>query len=142
MLWFVLAGVFGAGILCVAYGVFVERTWFRVGRYRLDILPGGASGPISVLHLSDLHFIRRERRKARFLAGLAQPDVAVVTGDLLGEPEAVETVVSALRPIRGRLFSDDGSRDCRARRHGPRDRHRRLPCRRGRCRVERRFALE
>ena len=105
MLWYVLAGVVGAGLLCVAYGVFVERTWFRLARYRLGILPGTATGPVSVLHLSDLHFTPRDRRKAKFIAGLAQPDVAIVTGDLLGEPEAVETVASALRPIRGRTAS-------------------------------------
>jgi predicted MPP superfamily phosphohydrolase len=105
VLWFVLAGVVGAGILCVAYGVFVERSWFRLARYRLGILPGTARSPVRLLHLSDLHFTRGDRRKARFIAGLEQPDVAIVTGDLLGEPEAVETVVQALRPVRGREAS-------------------------------------
>jgi predicted MPP superfamily phosphohydrolase len=40
-----------------------------------------------------------------FLAALPSADVTIVTGDLLGEPEAVETVVRALRPARGRLAS-------------------------------------
>src|SRR5438105_10480200 len=83
----VLGAVFGAGILCILYGIFVERTWFRVSTYRLDILPADSSGPVRVLHLSDLHFTRRDRRKRRFLASLPGADVTVVTGDMLGEAE-------------------------------------------------------
>jgi hypothetical protein len=79
----------------------VERTWFRLERYRLDILPTTASGPLLVLHLSDLHFTTRDARKERFLASIPAADVTVVTGDLLGEAEAVETTVRALRPVRG-----------------------------------------
>lgn len=105
MLLGVLFGVLGAGVVCVLYGVFVERTWFRLARYRLDILPADLRGQLDLLHLSDLHFVRSDRRKARFLEGLPRADVTVVTGDLVGEPEAVETVVAALRPVRGRRAS-------------------------------------
>jgi predicted MPP superfamily phosphohydrolase len=94
-----------AGILCVLYGMFIERSWYRLRTYRLDILPAGASRPVRMLHLSDLHFTRRDPRKARFVAGLPRPDVTVVTGDMLGEAEAVETVVAALRPVRGAVAS-------------------------------------
>lgn len=93
------------GVGCVAYGVFVERTWFRTARYRLPILPSGASGPVTVLHLSDLHFLRGDRRKARFIASIPPADVTVITGDMLGEPEAVETLVATLERTRGRLAS-------------------------------------
>lgn len=58
-----------------------------------------------MLHLSDLHFVRHDPRKARFLASLQTPDVTVVTGDILGEPEAIDAAVEALRPVRGRLAS-------------------------------------
>jgi predicted MPP superfamily phosphohydrolase len=101
LIWVVL-GVLALGLVCVAYGVLVERSWFRTARYRLDILPTGLPPRLDLLHLSDLHVVRGDRRKLRFLATLPQPDLAVVTGDLLGEPEAVETVVEALRPLRGR----------------------------------------
>ncbi|HXF72259.1 MAG TPA: metallophosphoesterase [Actinomycetota bacterium] len=94
-----------AGLACVAYGVLVERRWFRLRRRRLDILPAGAPPRITVLHLSDLHLVRGDRAKARFIAGLPRPDLTVVTGDLLGEPDAVEEVARALRPVRGRLGS-------------------------------------
>jgi predicted MPP superfamily phosphohydrolase len=96
-----------AGAACVGYGVFVERTWFRVRRYRLAVLPSGATEPVRVLHLSDLHLRTVERRKPRFLASLEaeHPDVTVITGDILGEPGAVEAAASALEPLRGRVAS-------------------------------------
>jgi predicted MPP superfamily phosphohydrolase len=99
-----LAVLAGAGLLCVAYGVFVERRWYRRAGYRLPVLPADASG-VTVLHLSDLHFVARDRRKAQFLASLPRPDVAVVTGDFLAEPQGVELAVEAVRPLRGRLAS-------------------------------------
>jgi predicted MPP superfamily phosphohydrolase len=89
---------------CVLYGIVVERFRYRVLRHRLDILPAGAP-PLVVLHLSDLHFVRRDPRKSRFLAGLPAADVTVVTGDFLGEPEAVETAVESVRAVRGRIGS-------------------------------------
>ena len=97
--------MFGGGLLCVVYGVLIERRWFRRRDYRLPVLPDTAAGPLTVLHLSDLHFVRDDPGKGRFLSSLPQPDVAVITGDLLGEPEAVERVIEALRPIRGRVAS-------------------------------------
>ncbi len=92
------------GVLAVAYGVFVERRWYRVGHYRLAILPGAASD-LRVLHLSDLHLTAGDERARRFVASLPEPDITVVTGDILGEPEAVEYAAETLRPIRGRLAS-------------------------------------
>jgi uncharacterized protein len=93
--------VLGFGVLCVLYGVLIEHHWFRITRHRLDILPADAPGPITVLHLSDLHFTVGEPRKSRFIASLPTADITVVTGDFLAEPEAVETVVASLRPARG-----------------------------------------
>ena len=93
------------GVSCVAYGTFVERNAFRLVRRGLAILPADGPETLSVLHLSDLHFVRNDRRKAAFLASLPPADVTVVTGDFLAEPEAVETVVAAVRSVRGRLAS-------------------------------------
>ena len=105
MLPWVVLGAAVLGVSCVAYGVLIERRWYRLVRYQLDILPADAPAELSVLHLSDLHFVRGERTKASFLASIPRPDVAVVTGDFLAEPEGVETAVAAVRPIRGRLAS-------------------------------------
>src|SRR5687768_6868710 len=104
MLWWILLGAFAAGLLCVAYGVFVERTWFALRTFRLEILPPGTP-PVTILHLSDLHFTRTDARKRRFVESLPQADLTIVTGDILGEPEAVENAVGALRAIHGRRAS-------------------------------------
>jgi uncharacterized protein len=92
------------GATCVAYGVFVEHGWYREQRYTLAVLPP-ASSPLTLLHLSDLHFVRGDRRKARFLASLPRPDVTVVTGDFLADPAAVETAVAGVHPVRGSTAS-------------------------------------
>ena len=93
------------GACCVLWGIFVERRRYRLVRHRINILPATTAGPLTVLHLSDLHFVRRDRGKAAFLAGLPAADVTVVTGDFLAEPEAVETTVAAVHEVRGRLAS-------------------------------------
>ena len=94
---------------CVIYGIAIERSWFRLRRYDLAILPPAdrdrGERPLTVLHLSDLHFVRSDRRKARFLASIPRADVTVVTGDFLAEPEAVETAIEAVRTVRGSLAS-------------------------------------
>jgi predicted MPP superfamily phosphohydrolase len=101
----VVFGVLAAGLLCVLYGIAVEHHWYRVRRYRLDILPATAPAPVLVLHVSDLHLLRRDHRLRGFLASLPPCDVVVATGDLVGEPGAVEVAVAALAPVRGRLAS-------------------------------------
>jgi uncharacterized protein len=101
----VLVGVAVVAAGCVLYGIFLERRWYRLVRRGLAILPAGGPDPLTILHLSDLHFVRDERRKAAFVASLPESDVTVVTGDFLAEPEAVETAVAALRTARGRLAS-------------------------------------
>jgi predicted MPP superfamily phosphohydrolase len=98
----VAVGVGGAA--CVAYGVLVEHEWYRSTRWQVHILPSDAQ-PLSLLHLSDLHFTRRDRKKKAFLSTLERPDVAVITGDFLAEPAGVEIAVEAVRPLRGRLAS-------------------------------------
>jgi predicted MPP superfamily phosphohydrolase len=101
--WVVL-GLVALPAVAVMYAVLIERRWYRVGRYRMDILPAGTSG-LSVLHLSDLHLVDGDRRAASFLERLPKADVAVITGDIVGEPEAVEFAARALRPVRGRIAS-------------------------------------
>jgi uncharacterized protein len=102
--WILLA-IAAAGLACLAYGVFVERHAYRLVRRRLAILPADGPESLRVLHLSDLHFVRGDERKRRFLGSLPDADVTVVTGDFLAEPEAVEIAVAAVGANRGRLAS-------------------------------------
>ncbi len=101
----ILIAILAAGALCVSYGVFVERRWYRLARYRVDILPAEGPDKLTLLHLSDLHVTAGSAKLARFLAGLPAADVTAVTGDIVGEPEAVEEAADMLRPVRGRFAS-------------------------------------
>jgi predicted MPP superfamily phosphohydrolase len=104
MLAWILVAVAVVG-LCVAYGVVFERKAYRLVRRDLAILPVDSPATLRLLHLSDLHFVRGDAKKARFLSSLPPADVTVVTGDFLAEPAAVETAVRALHASRGRLAS-------------------------------------
>ncbi|HJU01045.1 MAG TPA: metallophosphoesterase [Actinomycetes bacterium] len=93
-----------AGAACVGYGILVERDWYRLRRQRVEALEPGQP-PITVLHLSDLHLTAADTRRMRFLERLAaEPvDLVVVTGDMLGEPEALDPVLAVLGRFRPRL---------------------------------------
>ena len=80
-------------MVCVA----IERRAYRLVRRGLAILPADGPETVTVLHLSDLHFVTDDARKHAFLATIPRADVTVVTGDFLAEPEAVETAVAAVR---------------------------------------------
>ena len=93
-----------AGAACVGYGILVERDWYRLRRQRVEALEPGQP-PLTVLHLSDLHLTTADTRRMRFLERLAaEPvDLVVVTGDMLGEPEALDPVLASLGRFRPRL---------------------------------------
>jgi predicted MPP superfamily phosphohydrolase len=105
VLAWVASSVAAAGVACVAYGVALERHAYRLVRREVAILPADGPETLTVLHLSDLHFLANDDRKARFLASLPPADVTVVTGDFLAGSDGIETAVAALRPNRGRFAS-------------------------------------
>lgn len=93
----------GVGAVCVAWGVGeAHRYWIRT--HRLAVLPPDAR-PLRILQVSDLHLRQSNKRLAAFLSGLAGEtyDVVLATGDLLGEPAAVERCARLLGGLQGRL---------------------------------------
>jgi uncharacterized protein len=94
-------GVAAAGAACVAYGVLVEREWYRL---RHETVPALAPGrpPLTVLHLSDLHLTAADGRRVAFLRRLADEpaDLVVLTGDMLGEPRGLGPALEALGRFR------------------------------------------
>jgi predicted MPP superfamily phosphohydrolase len=87
------------GAAAAGYGLW-EKNQFVLREETLPILPAGF-GPFRVLHLSDIHFVPGQDRKADWLASLAelQPDLVVNTGDNLSHAQAVDPVLAALRPL-------------------------------------------
>lgn len=93
-------GLLGVG--AVAYGSLFERNAFVLRRFVVPVLPAG-SPSVKVLHLSDLHLMPGQRRKAAWVNALAElePDAVVNTGDNIAHPRSIEPLMGALEPFRG-----------------------------------------
>jgi uncharacterized protein len=87
----------GAGL--TAYALWEARQ-YTLRRFAVPVLPAGAR-PLRVLHLSDIHLVPDQRRKAEWLSALAllQPDLVVNTGDNLAHRDAVPVLADALGPL-------------------------------------------
>lgn len=95
----VAATALGAGAL--AYGTLVERRWYHL---RHVTVPGVLRRPgarLRLLHVSDVHLVPGQDHRTGFLASLAalDHDLVVLTGDLLGAPDAEDAAVEALAPL-------------------------------------------
>ncbi|MDG4833899.1 metallophosphoesterase [Solwaraspora sp. WMMD1047] len=94
------AGTVAAGAATLAYASLVERNLFTLRRFDVPML-GADAEPLRILHLSDLHMMPEQRRKQRWVASLAatDPDLVVVTGDNMADPDAVPGTLRALQPL-------------------------------------------
>lgn len=89
-----------AGILCFAYGYFVEPYWPEVTRVRIESRKlKGATRPVRVVHISDLHCDPQPRLEERLPGIIAaeRPDLIIFTGDSLNSPDGLP-VLRALLP--------------------------------------------
>ncbi len=88
-----------AGAAAAGYGLW-EKNQFEVRTESLPILPAGFD-PFRILHLSDIHFVPGQGKKAAWLSSLAglEPDLVVNTGDNLSHAKAVEPLLAALQPL-------------------------------------------
>jgi predicted MPP superfamily phosphohydrolase len=95
-----VAAVAAAGAACVAYGVAIERRWYRLRH--LDV--AGLlrrPGRLTILHVSDVHLAPPQEHRIAFLRSLAGEayDLVVATGDLLGQVGAEQSLVDAMAPL-------------------------------------------
>jgi len=87
----VVLAMAAAGVVCMAYGHFIEPRWVEVTRVRVasDRL-GGAARPVRIVQISDIHceaYAGPEEELADIVAGL-KPDVIVFTGDAINTRQA------------------------------------------------------
>ncbi len=96
----VTAGVLAAGTAALTYATAVEPRAFRLRRVTVPVLPPGMPA-LRVLHVSDVHMVRGQRKKQRWLQSLAglRPDFVINTGDNLSDTEGVPEVLDALGPL-------------------------------------------
>jgi predicted MPP superfamily phosphohydrolase len=97
------ASVVGAaGALGLAYASLVERNAYVLRRWDVPVLPAG-SRPLTVVHLSDLHLMPGQRRKAAWVSALAQlePDLFVNTGNNISHPDSIAVALEAFSAVAG-----------------------------------------
>jgi predicted MPP superfamily phosphohydrolase len=94
-----LLTVAGIGATGLAYSV-AEAHRYTLRRVEAPVLAAGQP-TLRVLHLSDLHLTPRHTGRSAWVSALdaLDPDLVVVTGDFLGHPDGVPTVLSALGPL-------------------------------------------
>ena len=92
----------GTAVAGVGYAAGIERNAFVLRRYDVPVLPP-RERPITLLHVSDVHMLARQRRKQDFISSLAaeRPDLVVTTGDNLAGPDGVAAMLAAVAPLRG-----------------------------------------
>ena len=97
------ASLVGAvGALGFGYASMVERNAYTLRRVAVPVLPAGHR-PLRVIHLSDLHLMPGQRRKAAWVAALAdlRPDLVVNTGDNISHPHAIPLTLDAFSAFEG-----------------------------------------
>jgi predicted MPP superfamily phosphohydrolase len=97
------ASVVGAvGAAGLGYASVVERNAYVLRRFTVPVLPPG-SRPLRVIHLSDLHLMPGQRRKAAWVAALGQlrPDLVVNTGDNISHADAIPVALEAFSAFDG-----------------------------------------
>ncbi|MEU4156001.1 metallophosphoesterase [Actinoplanes sp. NPDC026670] len=94
------AALSAVGAATLAYAALVERNMFTLRRFDVPVLEPDAE-PLRILHISDLHMMPDQRRKQDWVAGLGgtDPDLVIVTGDNMSDPESVPGVLRALDPL-------------------------------------------
>jgi hypothetical protein len=94
---------FAVAFLCIVlYAVFIETRWVKTEHIVISTekhIPGGS---ISILHLSDLHFKKRDAWKTRFLQSLGPHrfDLVLITGDSIDENGGIENFIAAVRALK------------------------------------------
>ncbi|MBI4367888.1 MAG: metallophosphoesterase [Candidatus Omnitrophica bacterium] len=100
--------IWGLGIVVAFFAFvfwifFIEPNWYRLkcvtvrGQKKLR-------KPITVLHLSDIHFVKKEGSKRAFFQKLSMlnPDLIFITGDVIDDDGGIETAARLLSGLRAR----------------------------------------
>lgn len=100
----------------VLWGFWIEPNWFRL-RHETVRLRKPLSRPLTILHLSDFHFVRRRFLLSRFFDQLAklEPDFIFLTGDFIDELSGIEPCMANLRKLKAKqgIYAVFGNHDYR-----------------------------
>lgn len=98
-IWWIL----GAIVCAVLWASFIEPHWYRLRRVTVHGQKK-IRKPITILHLSDIHFTKNEGSKRGFFQKLSMlnPDLIFLTGDIIDNDEGIETAARMISGLRGR----------------------------------------
>ena len=87
-----------AGLLAAAWAYFVEPNYFTIRR---EVVARPNQKLLRILHLSDLHLTRKTTGLQKWLRTLEaeDPDLVVLTGDLIADALALDPLLDALEPL-------------------------------------------
>lgn len=87
-----------AGVLAAAWAYFIEPNYFTIRR---EVIARPNQKLLRILHLSDLHLTRKTKGLQGWLRKLEaeDPDLVVLTGDLIAEAQALDPLLDALEPL-------------------------------------------
>jgi len=100
-----MIGYWIAGILwaLLFWACVIEPRWYRL---RKVVIRGQRKlkKPITILHLSDIHFIKTEGHKRHFFQRLSMlnPDLIFLTGDIIDNNEGIDTAARVISGLRAR----------------------------------------
>ena len=110
---FILAGL---GVLFI-WVQWIEPHWPHLRRISVRIQKS-LPGPLTILHLSDLHFTKNHFHLNRFFNRLAklEPDLVLVTGDFMDSTEGIPFCIANLRKLKPRkgIYAVFGNHDYRS----------------------------
>ncbi len=101
----IVAGLAGAGLASAAllgYAT-LEARWYRLRKLVLPDTLRRPGATLRLLHVSDVHLAHGQEHRVRFLRSLAElePDLTVITGDLLGDVDIEDLAVDAVAGLTG-----------------------------------------
>ena len=101
MVWFL--GMLGGLVVALLWAFFVEPNWPRLRRITVRG-QRKLKTPITILHLSDIHFVKDLGCKRFFFQKLSvlNPDLIFLTGDIIDHDEGIATAVQTLSGLRAR----------------------------------------
>lgn len=87
----------------LVWASFVEPHWYHLRRIKISGQKK-IHKPISILHLSDIHFIKNPGSKRRFFQRLSMlnPDLIFLTGDIIDNNDGIDTAVQMISGLRAR----------------------------------------
>jgi uncharacterized protein len=92
------------GICAVfVWAFFIEPRWYRLRKVTISGQKK-LNKSITILHLSDIHFVKNEGHKRPFFQKLSMlnPDLIFLTGDIIDNDEGIETAARVMSGLRAR----------------------------------------